>query len=193
MNEINDTVEISQNTDTPARVYFSRWTTSSNYSTTEHVDICVWYLNGRWDQYSGKNTWYNRPWQEFTYQSAGINAAAAMLKDARAAELELWKGTKGYRRMTEKRRAEWDAEKTDTWAASEMHGTALMVYLLAKNDFTLREYAPVLDALKQVTHIKALGKGVYEFYCPTNNHPRRRFRWNSRAGQYLASAIQFFD
>lgn len=192
-NESHDTITIGQDGNAPATVYFSRWTTSSRYSTTEHVSIAVAHGNGKWDEYDGKNTWYNRPWQEFTYQQAAICAARTMLDEAIAHELEAWKAANGYARMTEKRREEWHAARPVFWFADTEHARALIVYLLAKNDFTRREYAPVLAALESVTRVKALGDGVYVFRCPTAEHPRRRIRWNSKAGQYHASALQILN
>lgn len=191
-NESHDTITIGKNTDAPVTVYFSRWTTSSRYSTTEHVSIAVAHDGGKWDEYEGKYTWYNRPWQEFTYQTAAIHAARAMLDEACAHELKAWKGLKGYARMNEKRRAEWRNVKPVFWFADEEHARALVVYLLAKNDFTRPEYAPVLSALESLSSISCIGNGVYTFCCSTAERPHRLVCWNSRAGQYNAGAIEIF-
>lgn len=189
-NESCDIITIGKNTDAPVAVYFSRWTTSSHYSTTEHVSIAVEHSNGKWDGYEGKNTWYNRPWQEFTYQRAATSAAKAMLDEARAHELEAWKALKGYKRMNEKRREEWHGAEPVFWFADEDRALALVVYLLARNDFTRPEYAPVLSALESLSSVSCDGDGVYMFRCRTAERPRCRVRWNSRMGQCGAGAIE---
>ena len=189
-NESNDAITIGKNTGAPVTVYFSRWTTSSHYSTTEHVSIAMAHSNGKWDVYEGKNTWYNRPWQEFTYQQAATSAAKTMLDEARAHELEAWKALKGYARMNEKRREEWRGAEPVFWFADEEHVRALVVYLLARNDFTRPEYAPVLSALESLSSVSCVGDGVYTFCCRTAERPRLRVRWNSRMDQYGAGAIE---
>lgn len=189
-NESHDTITIGKNTGAPVTVYFSRWTTSSRYSTTEHVSIAVSHSNGKRDRCEGKNTWNNRPWQEFTYQRAATSAAKTMLDEARAHELEAWKALKGYERMNEKRREEWRGAEPVFWFADEERARALVVYLLARNDFTRPEYAPVLSALESLEGVSCVGDGVYVFRCRTVERPRCRVRWNSRMGQYGAGAIE---
>ena len=194
-NESHDTIIVGRyaSVSTPITAHFSRWTTSSRHSTTEHVSITVEYGNGKWDEYEGKNTWYNRPWQEFTYQTASVVAARKMLDEATARELEAWKSLNGYERMNEKRREEWRDAKPFYWYPDEEHAIALCVYMLAKNDFTRPEYAPVISMLSSYTTVMAVGDGVYAFRCPKDGNLLRRIRWNSRMGQYHAGAFEVLE
>ena len=189
-NESHDAITVGKNTGAPVTIYFSRWTTSSRYSITEHVSIAVAHNDGKWDEYEGKYTWDNRPWQEFTYRRAATSAAKTMLDEARAHELEAWKALKGYKRMNEKRREEWHGAEPVFWFADEDYALALVVYLLARNDFTRPEYAPVLSALESLSSVSRDGDGVYTFRCRTAERPHCRVRWNSRMGQYGAGAIE---
>lgn len=149
-----------------AAIRFDCWTTNTSTRTTEHVDVTVCdYDHDIAATVSGVNVWYNRPWQAFTFQRAGIDATRAWLKACRAAELDAWKARHGYKRLTATRAAEWEQERRTCWQAGEGQTAyaCAALYLAAvqpqRSAEEERRHAAELDTLEHLREVRELSDG----------------------------------
>lgn len=149
-----------------AAMRFDGWVTCTDIRTTEHVDVTVCdYANDAAATVSGVNVWYNRPWQSFTFQSAGISAAREWLRDCHAAELEAWKARHGYKRLTAARRAEWEQVRRSCWFVGEGQTAYALaaLYLAAvqpqRSAAEERRHAAELDTLEHLREVRYLSDG----------------------------------
>lgn len=149
-----------------AAIRFDGWTTRTTTRTTEHVDITISdYDNGIAATVGDVSVWYNRDWQEFTYQSAGVTAASEWLMACHAAELDGWKARHGYKRMTSARRAEWEQARSECWYAGESQTAyaCAALYLAAvqprQSAAAERRHAAELDTLKHLRFVRYLSDG----------------------------------
>lgn len=96
-------------------VYFYSYMTHSQYSTTEHTKLYIPDLVGSVEDntWAGKYTWYNRPWQRWTYDGSTQSALSAWLDDAEAACKAECKESMGYGRWTAARREEYSGSVHD--------------------------------------------------------------------------------
>lgn len=164
-----------------AAIRFDCWTTSTSTRTTEHADVTICdYDHDLAATVGGVDVWYNRPWQAFTYQSAGINAAHEWLKDCHAAELDAWKARHGCKRLTAARRAEWEQVRPHCWFVAEgQTAYAYAALFLAavqpqQSAAAERRHAAELDTLEHLYEVRELSDGRLLFEGTRHEDGTRR-------------------
>ena len=88
-------------------VWFVQWTTSTRYATTEHARFVYDYEDGP----EGADKWLNRPWYEFRYQNAQVDAISGELDRLREIDRRAYLAERGLTKMSAKRREEWQAAR----------------------------------------------------------------------------------
>ena len=106
---------------------FTLYTTHTSYATSEHANLT---LDGR--KYDGLDRWINRPWYEYKYQNARIDAAYKALDDAWDIERRAFMSARGYKRMTAQRLEEWTEYRQALRPADSAVALAAAAYMCAK-------------------------------------------------------------
>lgn len=106
---------------------FTLYTTHTPYATSEHATLTLDGLT-----YDGIDRWINRPWYEYKYQNARINAAYKALDDAWDMERLAFMSTRGYKRMTARRLEEWTEYRRAPRPAGTRVALAAAAYMCAK-------------------------------------------------------------
>lgn len=147
-------------------VKFVNWTTRTAYRTNEHAEL---YIDGAYTA-SGVYRWINRPWQYRDYERADIAAAREETRAHEAQARRDWMASRGYRRMTARRREEWaeEAARPKVHRVTDMtdYGFALAVLCAAHTAgglLTSSQARPILEALAEVRETRGEHGPVYEF------------------------------
>lgn len=108
---------------------FTLYTTHTSYATSEHAHLSI---DGR--TYDGLDRWINRPWYEYKYQNARIDAARKALEDAWSVERRAFMSARGYKRMTARRLEEWTEYRRAPRPADSAVALAAAAYMCAKTE-----------------------------------------------------------
>lgn len=133
---------------------FTLYTTHTSYATSEHANLT---LDGR--RYDGLDRWINRPWYEYKYQNARVDAAYRALDDAWDIERRAFMSARGYKRMTARRLEEWTEYRQAPRPADSAVALAAAAYMCAKTEperyETGRAALQVLEDLESVQFMDA--------------------------------------
>lgn len=78
---------------------------TKNYSGFKHISKL--YLNGKYIV-KAERQYYNRTWEQYEYQSVMKQIIRLMLSDIEQVYIDKFKLEKGYKRMTDKRKVEFN-------------------------------------------------------------------------------------
>lgn len=78
---------------------------AKNYSGFKHISKL--YLNGKYIV-KAERQYYNRTWEQYEYQSVMEQIIRLMLSDVEQVYIDKFKLEKGYKRMTDKRKVEFN-------------------------------------------------------------------------------------
>ena len=133
---------------------FALYTTHTSYATSEHANLT---LDSR--RYDGLDRWINRPWYEYKYQNARVDAAYKALDDAWDIERRAFMSARGYKRMTAQRLEEWAEYRRAPRPADSAVALAAAAYMCAKTEperyETGRAALQVLEDLESVQFMDA--------------------------------------
>lgn len=135
-------------------VVFTLYTTHTSYATSEHAALTLDGLT-----YDGLDRWINRPWYEYKYQNARIDAARKALESAWDMERRAFMDARGYKRMTARRLEEWTEYRRAPRPADSAVALAAAAYMCAKTEPERYEAGraalQVLEDLESVQFIDA--------------------------------------
>lgn len=108
---------------------FTLYTTHTPYATSEHATLALDGLT-----YDGLDRWTNRPWYEYKYQNARVDAARKALESAWDMERRAFMDHRGYKRMTSRRLEEWTEYRRAPRPADSDVALAAAAYMCAKTE-----------------------------------------------------------